>query len=89
MSLDKANIGMWLKRKIDLARAASDLSWADIAERLSKPNAPVSAASLRNKHSRLSFTAVELVAVLQVLGVEMLDVREEQPGQKRRRRVTV
>lgn len=85
----KTSTGDWLKRKINVARAASGLSWADIERRLSSAGVEVTANSLRQKHSRCSFSAVELISVLQVLGVEVLDVRESGPGARRRGRTTV
>lgn len=85
MSEDKkASTGDWLKRKINVARAASGLSWSDIEHRLLSSGVALTANSLRQKHSRCSFSAVELISVLQVLGVEVLDVRESAPGSRRR-----
>lgn len=90
MSEDKrANTGDWLKRKINVARAASGLSWTDIEDRLVAAGVGVTANTLRQKHSRCSFSAVELIVVLQVLGVDVLDVRESAPGARRRGRTTV
>jgi hypothetical protein len=77
MSTQARHDAEWLKRRINVARAERGLSWAQIAEQLSTRQKPVTAGSLMSKHSRGSFTALELVALLRVLGVESVDVPEK------------
>jgi hypothetical protein len=64
----------WLKRKINAAKAEKGMSWGQIAEAWSDDGHAVSASSLMSKHSRSSFTAVELVLLLQILEVRALEV---------------
>jgi hypothetical protein len=64
----------WLKRKINAAKAEKGMNWSQIADAWSDDARPVSASSLMSKHSRASFTAVELVLLLQILEVTVLEV---------------
>jgi hypothetical protein len=64
----------WLKRKINAAKAEKGMNWSQIADAWSDDTRPVSASSLMSKHSRASFTAVELVLLLQILEVTALEL---------------
>jgi len=64
----------WLKWRINVAKAEKGMSWAQIAAELSTRSRRVSASSLMSKHSRASFTGVELVALLRVLDVHTLEL---------------
>jgi hypothetical protein len=78
MLVESNEISDWLRRRINTARAESGMSWSQIAEVLSTPEAVVSPSSLMSKHSRSSFTAVELVAILRVMGVSEVRLPEVQ-----------
>jgi len=64
----------WLKRKIAAAKAEKGMSWGQIAGAWPDDAPAVTASSLMSKHSRASFTAVELVLLLQILEVRALEV---------------
>ena len=72
----------WLKRRVNAVKAERGLSWAQIAERLSTREGPVTPGSLMSKHSRSTFTAVELVRLLRAMGVKDLELPEGTPGSK-------
>ena len=74
MSPPSKAIAAWLKRKINVAKAKAGLSWPRISEALAEQGTVISAGSLMSKHSRGSFTAGELLALLQVLGVRTLNI---------------
>lgn len=69
----------WLKRRLAAWKAEKGLNWQQIAERMSTFGSHVTAGSLMSKHSRGSFTALEFIGLLQVLGVESFDVPEPSP----------
>lgn len=66
------DIKAWLRRRINVARAESGMTWKDVAEQLSGADQKVTASGLMSKQSRGSFTAVELVAVLIAVGVQRI-----------------
>ena len=74
MSTSTKTMALWLKRRINVAKADKGMSWAQIAAKLSTRGRRVSASSLMSKHSRSSFTGVELVALLKVLDVQTLEL---------------
>ena len=78
MLVESEQISDWLRRRINTARAESGMSWGQIAEVLSTPEMVVSPNSLMSKHSRASFTAVELVAILRVMGVSEVRLPDAQ-----------
>ena len=71
----------WLKRKINAAKAEKGMNWSQIADVWSDDARPVSASSLMSKHSRSSFTAVELLLLLQILEVPVLEVPLARPSE--------
>ena len=64
----------WIKRRINVAKADKGMSWAEIAAKLSSRGRRVTASSLMSKHSRASFSGVELVTLLRVLDVHTLEL---------------
>lgn len=74
MKLPAQETAQWLKRRVNALKAERGLSWAEIAERLSARGASISPGSLMSKHSRGSFTALELIALLQALDVQSLEL---------------
>jgi hypothetical protein len=71
------DVSAWLKSRINVARAETGMSWAQVAEGFRKRGHAASPSSLMSKHSRGSFTAVELVTLLMVLGVEALELPKD------------
>lgn len=74
MQVPRTDAGEWLKRRINAAKAETGMSWAQIAEKVSRRDRKVSPSSLMSKHSRASFTALELIAILQALDVQALNL---------------
>lgn len=68
----------WLKRRVAALKAEKDLSWPEIANRMSTHNVTITSGSLMSKHSRGSFTAVELIALLKALEVTSLELPESE-----------
>ncbi|HSW06768.1 DUF6471 domain-containing protein [Aquabacterium sp.] len=77
MSVPRTDAAEWLKRRINAAKAERGMSWAQIAEKVSGRDRKVSAGSLMSKHSRASFTALELIEILQALDVQALNLPAE------------
>ena len=84
MSLAHSEAAEWLKRRINAAKAERGMSWAQIAEKVSRRGRKVTAGSLMTKQSRASFTALELIAILQALDVPVLNLPAEPRGRSRR-----
>lgn len=83
MSLPKKHLAGWLKRRINVAKAEQGLNWREIAAEVSAISGKhVSAASLMNKHSRSTFSAIELLFVLSALGVRELEVTKDALSRK-------
>lgn len=74
------DIKAWLRRRINVARAESGMSWKDVADQLSTSGEQVTANGLMSKQSRGSFTAVELVAVLRAMGVQKMSLPPREGG---------
>ena len=70
----------WLKRRVAAWKAGAGLNWREIAELMSTGDMQITAGSLMSKHSRASFTAIELIALLQVLGIASLELPEDEAG---------
>lgn len=71
------DVGAWLKSRINVARAETGMSWAQVAEGFRARGHSASPSSLMSKHSRGSFTAAELVTLLLVLGVQVLELPKD------------
>lgn len=84
MGVARSEAAEWLKRRISAAKAERGMSWAQIAEQVSSRGRKVSAGSLMSKQSRASFSALELIAILQVLDVPVLNLPAQQRGRRRR-----
>ena len=84
MGVARSEAAEWLKRRINAAKAERGMSWAQIAEKVSSRGRKVSAGSLMTKQSRASFSALELIAILQVLDVPALDLPAQARGGRRR-----
>ncbi|MBK6616526.1 hypothetical protein [Ottowia sp.] len=84
MSLSRRATADWLKRRINVAKAECGLNWSQVADKMSAGGPHVTASSLMSKHSRASFTAVELVFLLQVLDVRTLEVPAEHKPSRRK-----
>lgn len=84
MSVARSEAAEWLKRRINAAKAERGMSWAQIAEKVSSRGRKVTAGSLMSKQSRASFSALELIAILQALDVPVLNLPAEQRGRRRR-----
>lgn len=77
MKHSREETAQWLKRRVAAIKAEKGLNWGDIAVLMTTdPEHPVSASSLMSKHSRSSFTAIELIALMQVLGISSLEMPE-------------
>ena len=74
MGAPRTDAAEWLKRRINAAKAERGMSWAQIAEKVSRRDRKVSPGSLMSKHSRASFTALELIEILQALDVQALNL---------------
>lgn len=64
----------WLKRRLAAWKAEKGLNWQQIAERMSTLDLRVTPGSLMSKHSRASFTAVELIEMLRAMEISTIDV---------------
>jgi hypothetical protein len=84
----RSEAALWLKRRINAAKAERGMSWAQIAEKVSSQGRKVSAGSLMSKQSRASFSALELIAILQALEVPVLNLPAEQHDRSSRRRTS-
>ena len=84
MGRSRSDAALWLKRRINAAKAEQGMSWAQIAEKVSDRERKVSPGSLMSKHSRASFTALELIEILQALEVRALNLPAE-PGPRGQR----
>ena len=82
MSVPRTDAAEWLKRRINAAKAERGMSWAQIAEKVSGRDRKVSAGSLMSKHSRASFTALELIEILQALDVQALNLPAERSSSR-------
>jgi hypothetical protein len=74
MKPSREETAQWLKRRVAAIKAEKGLNWGDIAARMTTAQHPVSASSLMSKHSRSSFTATELIALMQALGISSLEI---------------
>lgn len=79
MKLSRQETAEWLKRRVNAVKAERGLSWTQIAERLSTREGRVTPGSLMSKHSRSSFTAIELIVLLQAMDVPMLELPTNRP----------
>jgi hypothetical protein len=71
------DVEAWLKSRINVARAETGMSWAQVAEGFRARGCSASPNSLMSKHSRGSFTGVELVTLLLVLKVQVLELPKD------------
>lgn len=74
MKLSRKETAQWLKRRVAVVKAERGLNWREIAELMSSADMHITAGSLMSKHSRGTFTAIELIALMQALGITSLEM---------------
>lgn len=63
-----------IRRMISSARAAKGYTWEDLAKELQIKGWDITAGNLMTRHSRCAFRADEVMLIMNVLGVQKVDV---------------
>lgn len=64
-----------LRQVIYNARKASGLSWEQVAKQLRGRGWDISSGNLMTRHSRMAFRIDEYLLILDVLGVDLIEVK--------------